>query len=370
MVVCLYSKDKKTLVKKTLVLFVDALPFEYLGDKFCSNICSIGEPKKLETLLGYSASIHPSIWTGVLPDKHNSWTEYQLNSIERTPLTRRFISKFPNSIRAISKYPISIISSKLGLGFRPSSLPAEINHMFKSTGFNAMDPPLKLGGCKTVFGSLKGNYNYIVDSIPKPFENNSILDVIYFTSLDQTGHLSGLGNGFEQEIYEIDQKIGKVIKEYEKFDADILVFSDHGMTQINERINIQRILKKQGIVNGKNAVILFNSTMLQIWDTGYGLKKIKKSLDKVSPGHILEKSELNELGLDFKDNRYGDMFFLLDPGVEIFPNFYHNVFRNRVKAMHGYMPGKPYSDGAIVSNKKLKKSNYKITDLFNLILRR
>ncbi len=60
--------------------------------------------------------------------------------------------------------------------------------------------------------------------------------------------------------------------------------------------------------------------------------------------------------------------FLLDPGWEVFPNFYHNIMSNRVKAMHGYMPGKPYSDGILISNKRARKKNYRITDIRNLVL--
>lgn len=360
-VVYLSSRD----FRKKMVIFLDAFPFEYLDKKTCPNISSVGKGRKLGTLLGYSASIHPSIWTGVLPDIHGSWTEYQLGKIKAKPIFNSLLSFAPKRFRAVAKYPFSL------LGFKMSSLPAEISFMFKRTGFDAKNPPLSIGDVKTVFGLVKGrsmNYNYYVDSIAQPFENDSSLDVFYFTSLDHTGHLFGLGNRFENEIKLLDEKIGILIKKYEKFDADTIIFSDHGMTPIKNRINIEMMFSDVGLKNGKDFVVVYNSTMLQIWDSGHGLEKAENVLGKISAGHILGKKELIEFGLNFKDNRYGDLLFLMDPGWEIFPNFYHNILMNRVKAMHGYLPGEAYSDGILVSNKEMKKKKNRVIDIYNSIV--
>ena len=43
-------------------------------------------------------------------------------------------------------------------------------------------------------------------------------------------------------------------------------------------------------------------------------------------------------GINFSNNKYGDVIFLAKPGIAVYPNCFHGIFPNYIKALHGYDP--------------------------------
>ena len=76
---------------------------------------------------------------------------------------------------------------------------------------------------------------------------------------------------------------------------------------------------------------------------------------------------VKRLGINFKHNDYGDVVFLADPGILIFPNFFQD--KNPVKAMHSYEPIKEL-DGYYLINKKVQlPQRGSIFDLYSTMLK-
>ena len=50
------------------------------------------------------------------------------------------------------------------------------------------------------------------------------------------------------------------------------------------------------------------------------------------------------------NDRFGNLVFLADAGVEIFPNFFHPYYAAYVKGLHGYAPGTNNSRGIFATS--------------------
>jgi hypothetical protein len=135
-------------------------------------------------------------------------------------------------------------------------------------------------------------------SVNKPFYKIRGIEYKYFNDLDTTGHKYGTkSKEIIKTIKELDRKIAGI-----NFD---IIFSDHGMIDINKRILVP-------VTND----CFIDSDMARYW------------------GEKPEFSSKDGRWIVWKDKRYGEHIFLANPGVLIFPNYWQGD--TPVKAMHGY----------------------------------
>ncbi len=128
-------------------------------------------------------------------------------------------------------------------------------------------------------------------------------DFYYFPELDDLAHKYGTKS---REVIEVIKKIDKKISEM-KWD---LIFSDHGMVDVDKTLSVPIT---------KNCFI--DSDMARYWGNKEELMQIKEKLP-LKYGKIIKWNE-----------KYGQLIFLANTGVLIFPNFWN---KELVKAMHGY----------------------------------
>jgi predicted AlkP superfamily pyrophosphatase or phosphodiesterase len=164
--------------------------------------------------------------------------------------------------------------------------------------------------------------------------------LIHVGDLDRVGHQYGPDS---QERRSAAKKVDSGLKEIyglleERFlSVHFLLFGDHGMVKVKELLDVQKALGGLDLRVGKDYLVFLDSTMARFWfftkDAG---KIISETLLSLRGGHVLTQEERVKYHLQYGHNRFGDLIFLADPGVLIFPNFYQN--KNPVKGMHGYMP--------------------------------
>ena len=93
--------------------------------------------------------------------------------------------------------------------------------------------------------------------------------------------------------------------------------------------------------------MFLDSTMVRFWFFSDRAERlIVDLLDNIEGGHILSQAEKDKYHLNYSHNKFGDIIFLVDPGVLIFPNFYQN--KRPVKGMHGYAPETPDQQSALL----------------------
>ena len=160
------------------------------------------------------------------------------------------------------------------------------------------------------------------------------IDFVYFGELDSLGHKYGT-KSFEiiKAVREIDKKISLM-----HFD---LIFSDHGM------VNVDKIIR---VPITKDCFI--DSDMARYWGSDEELSRIKKRLP-FEYGKIIEW-----------DKKYGDLIFLVNTGVLIFPDFWNG---KPVRGMHGYDGQHKDMKAFYLLNKKGKKEDLKVEKLHEIL---
>ena len=169
-------------------------------------------------------------------------------------------------------------------------------------------------------------------------------------NLDRIGHKYGPHSPeLKKELLKVDDGI-KAIWQFAKERFDVvyfLVIGDHGMMEVRRHLDIWSELKKLPIRLEKDYLMFLDSTMVRFWFFSDRAERlIVDLLDNIEGGHILSQAEKDKYHLNYSHNKFGDIIFLVDPGVLIFPNFYQN--KKPVKGMHGYAPETPDQQSALL----------------------
>jgi predicted AlkP superfamily pyrophosphatase or phosphodiesterase len=193
---------------------------------------------------------------------------------------------------------------------------------------------------------------------------------IYLSELD--GLLHALGT--------THPKIGEKIQWYEKKIRELYeaaggkdqvmfhVFSDHGQADVHTTIDLMSTIDKLGFIFGKDYVAFYDSTIARFWFFNEQAEKsIRRLLHETPGGKVLVEQELEALGAYWPDGRFGELMFLVDPGIMIVPS---HMGKKPMAAMHGYLPADPSADGIFLANVDLDQKPGHLKDLFPLMASR
>ena len=109
--------------------------------------------------------------------------------------------------------------------------------------------------------------------------------------------------------------------------------------------------REAGLKAGKDVIHFLDSTMVRLWT-------ISARARKVLPGMLRDSAAFAEHGtwmdaeraerdhVPWPDRRYGDHLWVANPGVLVFPDFFHRMAP--CKGMHGYDPHLRESQGVCV----------------------
>ncbi|MEM1008689.1 MAG: alkaline phosphatase family protein, partial [Myxococcota bacterium] len=192
----------------------------------------------------------------------------------------------------------------------------------------------------------------------------------YFPRLDGLMHYYG-PQGASKRLYWYEYEVRKMeafLRERD-WDYDITIMSDHGMTPIHQHINMVDYDGTKSLRWGKDYLALYDATLARYWFLNeHARAHITEALGNVDFGHWLTHEELETEGLLFPDQRYGEAYFLMDPGVLIHPN---DMGQNPPKGMHGYAPEDKHSTATILSThpkaRKILKNTPRINQFYDLM---
>ena len=160
------------------------------------------------------------------------------------------------------------------------------------------------------------------------------IDFVYFGELDELGHKYGT-KSFEivKAVREIDRKVSGM-------DFD-LIFSDHGMVDVDKIVRVPW-----------SGYCVIDSDMARYWGSEEELDFIREKLP-MDDGKIIEWNK-----------KYGDLIFLVNTGVLIFPDFWND---EPVKGMHGYDGQHKDMKAFYLLNKNGKKEDLKVEELHEVL---
>jgi len=389
----LYLFDKRSVklmkrsAKLSLFVFIDAFGWELLRKRpFLHDILEVKAP--LGTILGYSCTCDPTIITGRLPREHGHFSFFYYNPAESPFKSLRYLSPLPRALTSrgrVRHHLSKLVGRRLGYTgyFQLYNMPfrylplfdySEKRDIYQKGGINY--------GVPTIFDYLRDNdipfslsnwrkgEKANLALVEEEIEHGKIIFAyLYLAEMDALLHAQGT------ESPDVDQKINwyerKLRRIYELAGAryetvHLFLFSDHGMTVVTETCNLVPKIEALGLRFGVDYAAVYDSTMARFWFLNKGAdKEIKAALAEEPKGDILSEERLRYYGCDFPDRMYGDLFFLLKPGVLLCPSY---MGEKPLAGMHGYDPEHRDSLAIFASNIDPKPRPKRLDDLFALMM--
>jgi len=359
---------------------------------------------KIEEQFGF-ASYRPAAFAGIYPETSNicyMWRYSPRTSIYKNlklflRVTNRINSKHLYSFIKKSFTMLFILSKKIGITkshpivwYDPIDIPFNLLPYFDVSEKITETKPKYLN-VKTLFdllrekkkrfiymgGSTGGfflslNYKKSIKKVINKIKiKNPEFIYLHVGDSDSFGHKYGPNAKETNYIHKYEDKFVEDIYNFlrSKYQiVNMIVGGDHGMVEITNTVNIWEKLQNLSVKISKDYLVFLDSPMARFWFFNEKAEReIIKMLKTLDCGRILTKEDYEKYRIRFKDNRYGDLIWLANPGTLIFPNFFG--WNKPVKGMHGYVPECEDNKGVfmVITNKNIefeKRENLKMVDVF------
>jgi hypothetical protein len=353
----------------SLFVFIDAFGWELVQHyPFLDDLLPVKAP--LGTIFGYSSTCIPTILTGKLPREHGHFAFFTRangtspfkyyrafgllpKSITGRGRVRSYMSKYLKQVHGITGY------------FQIYNMPFKHLHHFDYTEKRDIFEPGGInGGCPVIFDYLRENDIPFHRSDCHANEETNLAaaghamaegDIrfafVYLAAMDSILHCEGkYGDGVARKIRWYDEQLRALMQRAEQryHEVRLFVFSDHGMTDTIDTCPLMARIDALGLQFGQDYLAAYDSTMARFWfDNPRSRDQITTALNEESHGHTLTQDELTRWGCDFPENKYGDLFFLMNPGQLLCPSF---MGEKPLAGMHGYSPEDKDSVAAFMTN--------------------
>ncbi|MFH1680104.1 MAG: alkaline phosphatase family protein, partial [Candidatus Eisenbacteria bacterium] len=193
---------------------------------------------------------------------------------------------------------------------------------------------------------------------------------LYACELDGTMHARGTGSPETGErIRRYEERLRAVFEEAAKHrgEVSVLLFSDHGMVDVNRTIDLMARVRSLPFLEGKDYLPFYDSTFARFWfRKPDAAREIRALLEEEKGGGVLTIDEEKRYRVHFAGREYGETIFVADAGTVIAPSFMGTA---PPAAMHGYRPDERGSDGILLSNRPIPDGVRTILDLAALLER-
>lgn len=372
------SKDDKV----TICVLLDGLGYDlvqrisFLNDLF-------DEVLPLKTVFGYSCAAQPSILTGLMPTGHGGLCTYYRSSRSIFSwirllglLPRRLRKNILNKSKEITRRIYRITGY-----FDIWKIPYELLPHFQFYELKSFYSRNPINGISTILDEVRDqgltvssyHWNTSDDQIfgeteEKLAMRKAVFHYLYISKTDHLLHINGndpvhLKNSLSYYANNIRQ-IYKVAKENFK-KVELLVFSDHGMIDVTDKIDVMSHLNKLPYRFAEDYLVFYDATMVRLWFKNPTCKEpIMNIINNINGIELISDNELKKLGSLFPDYRYGESIYLAKGGNIISPSFFGDL---DVKGMHGYHPQEPGYEAFVGSSNVNMGKPKQITDLYWII---
>jgi predicted AlkP superfamily pyrophosphatase or phosphodiesterase len=364
-------------VRPVLTFFFDALKPESLHHMPFLN--SFAHQRRMRSEMGHSVTCHPSMYSGVHPNKHLQWFVWQYDPVG-TPFKWARAFKY---LGFMDNLPARYFLHKWTRMFREENtawfgvpflvnLPLKYWPYFNVVEDRAWDEPGYLKEYPTVFdilrhhdidfeivGMTKGAGDEFTQIDGHEFKEIRPWTYFFLGSIDSYSHQYGQDAPETIErIRRLDQLVEAKYRAYSQrvSDFDVFVFSDHGHIRAEKRVDVHSIFRQHGY-NLNHFIHLIESNYARFWFRKDEERAVvERILSALEEGFILTDEHFRRYHLEMPDNRYGDLVFYLDVPY-LFTKTIWGFSRGQ-KSMHGYLPDYPDSDGIFLSQRPLVEGSH------------
>lgn len=365
-----------------LCFFVDALGWEMAERHGCFRGVAPHSYRQ-RTVLGYSCAAQPTILTGMMPSEHGHWGMFlRSEESELAPLRHmRYFPTFVTSHRRFRRRLLQYHRRKSGFtGYYnfyrvPFDLFSTFDIVEKRDIYapRAFDP-----GIDSIFdAAVRAGVPFRSWSWKTPLDAglSELRDELREGStrfyLFYTPHIDGFLHdkvddeaAVARELKVIEDKITSVVEQAASAyrNVDVLIYSDHGMIRTTGTFDLMGLIGGLGSVVGKDYQVFYDSTMARFWFSNDRARtEIVSALSTLDCGAVLTDDDLRDEGILFDDRRFGELVFLMNPGVLIVPSY---MGAEAPRGMHGFTPEHPDSYAVVMSSEELTPTPTHIKDSF------
>lgn len=369
----------------SLFVFIDALGWR-LSRRYGFDEALLPVQAPLDTVLGYSCTCDPTIFTGRMPREHGHFSFFVYDPA-RSPF---------GLLGALRSAPA--LADRMRVRNRLSQVTARALgytgyfHLYQ-TPFERL-PYLDYTEKRDLYteGAINGGQPTIFDHLRQaqvPFhlsdwrasERTNLAALhraldhetprfayLYLASLDGVLHAEGtsgpsVGAAIGRYAAQLRELVQHAERRYQE--VRLFVFSDHGMADVVETVDLLPRVEQLGLEYGRDYGAVYDSTLARFWfSSDRARERITALLASEPRGRVLADAELAGYGCDFPDRRYGELFFLLRPGALLVPSY---MGLRPVAGMHGYAPEAPDSTASFLSNVRDTVVPRRIDGLFDLM---
>ncbi len=369
----------------TLCFFVDALGWEMAERHGCFRGIAPHSYRQ-RTVLGYSCAAQPTILTGMMPSEHGHWGMfYRSESSELAPL--RHMRYFPRTVTSHRRFrrrvlhyhrrksgftgyynfyrvPFELFSTfdiveKRDI-FAPRAFEPGIDSIFDAAVQSGV--PFRSWSWKT---SLDAGLSELQDELR---EGSTRFFLFYTPLIDAFLHEEVEDEvAVTRELKTLEDRIAGVVERAadEYATVDVLVYSDHGMVTTTGTFDLMELMGGLKSVAGTDYLAFYDSTMARYWFSNDEARdEIVEALSALDCGVILTDDDLRDEGIFFEDRRFGELVFLMNPGVLVVPSY---MGASAPRGMHGFTPEHPDSYAVIMSSSELTPAPTHIKDTFTVM---
>ncbi|NRB41073.1 MAG: alkaline phosphatase family protein [Pseudomonadales bacterium] len=378
------SEDKRQPRKGSklaLYTFVDAFGWEiYQQYGFLNDL--LPHARRLKTTFGFSSAADPSILTGRYPDQHGHWSSFYY-SPETSPFKGfKYLAKLPSSIfdRWRVRHWLSKIMAKVyrytgyfELYSVPFSKLPYFDYLEKQDYF----VPGGILNTDTIFdwcvshdiayycSNWRHSEEAIIEENKQQIrESNIKMNYLYLPKLDGVMHTYGTQHKkVAEKIHWLEEQVRDVYElacqHYDQ--VSLYVISDHGMANVSGSVDVIKQIESLGLTFGKDYVAMYDSTMARFWFKNTRAQLlIHQALEGINEGTIVSEAELRQMRVPHQDKKFGELFFLMNPGILINPSY---MGLKVIPGMHGFHPDDKDSYACILSNQEIGEDINSIADI-------
>ncbi len=356
---------------KKLIICIDGLGFDLVSKENTPFLYDFGKKGNLVLLKTFFAftGIEYGFFTGSTTEENGIWLEFSKspNSIFNNPLLRFFsfskklrtylgalvqLSNKRTYIAALHNIPKEKLkyfdsSAKIGLWKLP---------YFQEKSFSFYKWPFLVVKNKEEKEKRKIIFKYENDDERLERLMREKDKEVYYTqlmSIDKTIHKFGKKSRETKEaLSNIDKIMEKHVNKFleeNKDNAEIIVWGDHGFSDIKKYIDLEKLLPSR-----RDYLYFIAGTTASFWFKNEEAKKeVMKSLKGIKEGKILDKKTAEKYKIPFSGG-YGELVFYVKKGNYFFPNFYQEKQGEKFLAMHGY-PDDKELDGILITSANIRK---------------
>ena len=338
--------------RTTVAIFVDALGTEvadthgFLSDR-------AGRRGPLETVLGYSSSAIPCLLTGTLPRNHGHFSMYRRDlgdGVFRGFRPFAWLAHRTKGRGRLRRWIKSRLERSIDGYFELYDIPLDVLTRFDLCQRRDIFSPGGLAPSESFIDLLQeSGLSYRIWSwrddeetsfrelVADVGEGANRLLMLYTAKLDALMHSVGVGAAeTKAKLDEYGEWIDRIEVAAAGRELHLLVFSDHGMTDVEKAHDLHAALDATGLEKPKDYLVFTDSTMARFWFSSADVeRRVRDALPGTAWARWLTDEEFVAYGVDFDDRRYGEAIYLLEPGHVIAPSF---MGTRACAAMHGYGP--------------------------------